>query len=78
MGYRHTFSPILPVLEYSPIGVKFSPNTAPRTLYTVKKDKLENIQNFFVLVVTSKNICYAKNLFFIVKKLSKHFSIFLL
>ncbi len=35
------------VLEYSPIGIKFSPTTAPRTLYTVKKKKFENFQNFF-------------------------------
>jgi hypothetical protein len=35
------------VLEYSPIGVKFPPITAPVTLYTVKKKNLENFQNFF-------------------------------
>jgi hypothetical protein len=35
------------VLEYSPIGVKFPPITAPRTLYTVKKKNLENFKNFF-------------------------------
>ncbi len=35
------------VVEYSPIGVYFSPTTAPRTLYTVKKKNFENFQNFF-------------------------------
>ncbi len=42
-----TFRWFLTVLEYSPIGVKF-PST---TLYTVKKKKLENVQNFLVLKV---------------------------
>jgi hypothetical protein len=35
------------VLEYSPIGIKFSPTAAPRTLYTVKKKNFANFQNFF-------------------------------
>jgi hypothetical protein len=39
------------VLVYSPIGVKFSPTTLPRTLYTVKKTNFENFQNFLVLKV---------------------------
>ncbi len=42
------------VLEYSPIGVKFSPTTAPRTLYTVKKKNFENFQNFFSFESFSK------------------------
>jgi hypothetical protein len=37
----------LTVLEDSPIGVKFSTTTSPRTLYTVKKKKIKNFQNFF-------------------------------
>ncbi len=31
------------VLEYSPIGATFSSTTTPRTLYTVKKKKFENL-----------------------------------
>jgi hypothetical protein len=41
------FCRFLTVLEYSPIGEKFPPTIAPRTLYTVQKKKLENFQNFF-------------------------------
>jgi hypothetical protein len=39
------------MLKYSPIGEKFPLTTAPRTLYTVQRKKLENVQNFFVLEV---------------------------
>jgi hypothetical protein len=42
------------VFEYSPIGVKFPPITAPHTLYTVKKKKLENCQN--ILSLESLNV----------------------
>ncbi len=43
------------VLEYSPIGIKFSPTTAPSTLYTVKKKNFENFQNFFSFESFSKH-----------------------
>jgi hypothetical protein len=48
--FHHFFT----VLEYSPIGVKFSPTTAPHTLYTVKKKNFENFQNFFSFESFSK------------------------
>jgi hypothetical protein len=38
------FADFFTVFEYSPIGVKFPPITAPHTLYTVKKKKKENFQ----------------------------------
>ncbi len=41
------FRRFLTVLKYSPIGVKCSPTIAPRTLYTVKKNNIENFQNFY-------------------------------
>ncbi len=41
------FCRFLTVLDYSPIGEKFPPTIAPRTLYTVQKKKLENFKNFF-------------------------------
>ncbi len=40
------FCRLLTVLKYSPIGVKFSPTTAPHTLYTVKKKKIDKT-NFY-------------------------------
>ncbi len=49
-SYTH-FCRFLAVLEYSPIGVKFPPTIAWRILYTVKKKKFENFQNFFVFKV---------------------------
>jgi hypothetical protein len=39
------------VLEYSPIGVKFPPITAPRTLYTEKKKNWKIFKTFLVLKV---------------------------
>jgi hypothetical protein len=39
----------LTVLKYSPIGVKFSPATTLRTLYTVKKKNSKIFKTFFVL-----------------------------
>jgi hypothetical protein len=45
-SYTH-FCQFLAVLEYSPIGVKFPLTIAWRILYTVKKTKFENFQNFF-------------------------------
>jgi hypothetical protein len=64
---RHTvahFRRFLTVLEYSPIGVKFAPTTAPRTLYTVKKKKLKNFLNFLVLkVLKDINNIFAKTVF---------------
>jgi hypothetical protein len=35
--HRQSFLLIFTVLGYSPMGVKFPPTTAPRTLYTVKE-----------------------------------------
>ncbi len=39
------------VLEYSPIGEKFPPTIAPRTLYTVQKKNWKIFKTFFVLKV---------------------------
>jgi hypothetical protein len=66
---RHTvvhFRRFLTVLEYSSIGVKFAPTTAPRTLYNVKKKKLKIFLTFFVLkVLIDINNFYAKTRFLI-------------
>jgi hypothetical protein len=65
------------MLEYSPIGVKFSPITAPRTLYTEKK-KGENFQSFFVWKCLSISNFDAKTLFDIEqKKFGVHLVFFL-
>ncbi len=67
------------VLEYSPIGVKFSPTTAPRTLYTVKKKSFENFQNFFSFESFSRHKYFfmKKTYFDIFKKIyNEHFSVF--
>jgi hypothetical protein len=57
------------VLEYSPIGVKFSPTTAPRTLYTVKKKISKIFKTFLVLkVLVDINIFCEKKTFFDIKK----------
>jgi hypothetical protein len=45
------FCRFLTVLKYSPIGEKFPPTTAPRTLYTVQKKNLKIFKTFFVLKV---------------------------
>jgi hypothetical protein len=49
------FRQFFTVFEYSPIGVKFPPITAPHTLYTVKKkaDNFQNILSFESLHVTN-------------------------
>jgi hypothetical protein len=41
------FRRFLTVLEYSPVGEKFPPTNAPRTLYIVKK-KIGIFSEFFV------------------------------
>jgi hypothetical protein len=51
------------VHEYSPIGVKFPPITASRTLYTVKK-KLENFPKFFVLKIECPEVILMQILVF--------------
>jgi hypothetical protein len=57
------------VLEYSPIGVKFSPTTAPRTFYTEKKKISKIFKTFLVLkVLVNLNNFYEKKCFLIFKK----------
>jgi hypothetical protein len=45
------FRRFLTVLEYSPIGEKFSPTIAPRTLYTVKEKNWEIFKTFLFIEV---------------------------
>ena len=58
------------VPKYFPIGVKFPPNIAPRTLYTVRKKKFENFQNFFCFeILKVPKLFWCKKTFFELKKI---------
>ncbi len=61
---RRAFSPIFYSAWIFSIGVKFSPTTAPRIFYTVKKKISKILKTFLILkVLVNLNNFYEKNVF---------------